>query len=264
MKRHQRTAAFAAMTLIAALALSACGPKNEAPAADEPAKAQTIAAEVAAAGGPEGDGITVSGSGTVRLTPDRATVSFGVTTEESTAEKAQSENSRAVDRVVQALTALGIEEKSIRTSGYGMYPRYDYSAEKERLVGYTVYTTMIVEDQTIDSLGSLLNACVEAGINRVDSVSFLCSGYDEAYREALGQAVAAARVKAESLAKAAGRTLGAAVTVTEGWQDTSARYANAAKQEFPAAEAAMDMAMPSFQPGETEITANVTVTYAFA
>ena len=64
--------------------------------------------------------ITVSASGSVLLTPDKATVSFGVTTQEETAELAQSKNSEAVQKVIDVLTERGVEEKSIRTTYYSM------------------------------------------------------------------------------------------------------------------------------------------------
>ena len=206
--------------------------------------------------------ITVSASGAVLLTPDKATVSFGVTTQEETAELAQSKNSEAVQKVIDILTERGVEEKSIRTTYYSMYPQYDWSDGDQRITGYNVTTTMTVQDQNIEDLGALLSACVAAGINNVDSVSFLCSGYDEAYRQALAQAVADSRLKAEALAQAAGKTLGEPITITEGWQDTSARYGRNAEVPFAMQDSAAEKAAgPTLQPGETEITANVTVTY---
>jgi len=208
--------------------------------------------------------ITVSASSTVRLAPDKATVTFGVTTQESTAEKAQTKNSEAVQKVIVTLTESGVEEKSIRTVNYSRYPQYDYSVRGDaRMIGYTVYTMMSVQDQDIDGLGKLLAACVNAGINQVDSVQFFCSGYDEAYADALAQAVAVAREKAEALAQAAGKTLGEAVTMTEGWQNTYARYGVPTNGAYFEAEMA-DSAMPAFQPGETEIEANVTVTFSMS
>ncbi len=252
MKRTALSVGGAALALALLLGLAGCGNSSSSPAL---AAGNTAAAEAAAQ-------ITVSASGSVRLTPDKATVSFGVTSQEKTAEAAQSRNSEAVDRVIEVLTGRGIAEASIRTTYYSMYPDYDWSGDGEqRIVGYTVTTTLSVQDQDIDAVGGLLSACVEAGVNRIDSVSFLCSGYDEAYRQALGEAVAAAREKAEALAAAAGKKLGEPVVITEGWQDSSARYSNSARGSFElAAEDAVSA--PSFQPGETEITANVTVTYA--
>ena len=172
-------------------------------------------------------------------------------------------NSNTKSIYFYVLTGRGIEEKSIRTNYYNMYPQYDWSDNgKQRLIGYVVTTSMSVQDQDIEDLGKLISACVAAGINNVENVSFLCSGYDEAYCQALAQAVEASRSKAETLAAAAGKKLGEPVTITEGWQDTSARYGRAANTAaFSVQEAAMDSAGPILQPGETEINANVTVTY---
>ena len=203
--------------------------------------------------------VTVSASGIVRLVPDKASVSFGVTTQEAAADLAQSKNAEAVDQVIAVLTGRGIEEKSIRTTNYSLYPQYEYSDGVSHIVGYIVCTTLLIQDQDIENVGKLLSDCVAAGVNNVDQVSFLCSGYDEAYQKALAEAVENARVKAEVLAKAAGMTLGEAVSVTEGWQDSSARYERSANYQYSAKDT---IAAPSFMPGESEIRANVTVTYS--
>ena len=247
MNRIVKITTCAVLGAVIMLGLTACGAGSSAPAPSvEPVSE-----------------VTVSASGTVRLVPDRAAVSFGVTTQAPTAEEALNKNSEAVDKVMEVLTGRGVEEKSIRTTNYSMYPQYDWSdGGEQRLTGYAVYTAMTVQDQDIEDLGTLLSACVAAGINNVDSVSFLCSGYDEAYRQALSQAVADSRTKAEALAAAAGKTLGDAVSVTEGWQDTSARYGRTVNATAAfAKEEALDAGGASLQPGETEITANVTVTY---
>lgn len=249
MKQIIRITACVSLGFALMLALTGCG---TAPAGTSPVGAAS-ASETA-------ETVTVSASGTVRLVPDKATVSFGVTTQEQSAELAQSKNGEAVKKVIEVLIGRGIEEKSIRTTYYSMYPQYDWSDGEQRIIGYSASTTMTVQDQNIEDLGALLSACVAAGVNNVDNVAFLCSGYDEAYRQALAQAVADSRLKAEALAQAAGRTLVEPVSITEGWQDSSARYGRNA--EVPLAmQEAVDAAGPSFQPGETEITANVTVTY---
>lgn len=245
MKRTIKTVLCAVLALVLVLALAGCGAAQAGAAADAAPQ------------------ITVSASGTVRLVPDKATVYFGVTTQEATAEAAQAGNSEAVNNVIAVLTARGVEEKSIRTTNYSLYPQYDWAEKGEqRIIGYVVTTNMSVQDQEIDDLGSLLAACTAAGINNVDNVTFLCSGYDEAYKQALAQAVEASRAKAEALAAAAGKKLGEPVSVTEGWQDTSARYARSVNStSMFVEEAAYDTGGPSIQPGETEIVANVTVSY---
>ncbi len=221
---------------------------------------------VSFAEGPEGPAalpaeVTVAASGTVRLVPDKASVSFGVTTQEAQADQAQAKNSEAVDKVIAVLTERGIEEKSIRTTNYSMYPQYDYSDGVSRIIGYNVCTTLLIQDQDIKNVGKLLTDCVAAGVNNVDQVTFLCSGYDEAYQQALAAAVENAQAKAAVLAKAAGKTLGGVVSVTEGWQDTSSRYSKAVGASYDVVQNSAARA-PSIMPGESEISANVTVTFA--
>ena len=250
MKKSITAAVCAAIILALVLGLTGCG-----------ASSTTTVAAPAATAAESVPQITVSASATVKLVPDKATVSFGVTTQEKTPEQAQSKNSEAVQKVMDVLTGRGIEEKSIRTDSYSMYPQYDWSENgDQRIIGYVVTTSMTVKDQDIADLGKLLSACVEAGINDVDSVRFLCSGYDEAYREALKEAVALSRDEAEAMAAGAGKKLGDPISITEGYQDTSSRYGKNTDLYTFTPEAVMDDA-PSFSPGETEITANVTVTY---
>ncbi len=252
MKRTIGLALGLAMLLGLTGCSAASGGSSAAPAAPAPAASASASTE----------GVTVSGSGTIRLAPDMASVTFGVMTQEASAEEAQNKNTEAVNHVIEVLTGLGVEEKSIRTTYYSMYPQYDWSdGEEQRITGYNVTTSMTVQDQKLEDVGEILSACVEAGINNVDNVSFFCSSYDEAYKQALEQAVAASRDKAEALAAAAGKKLGEPVVISEGWHDTSARYGQAVNMS-----AAYDMEEakgggPSLQPGETEITANVTVTY---
>lgn len=248
MKRTITTAAGLVLAGALVLSLGSCG--------------AVPSASAGSTGGTPSE-ITVSASSTVYLVPDKATVSFGVTTQELTADLAQSRNSEAVKQVIEVLISRGVEEKSIRTTSYSMYPQYDWSeGGEQRITGYSVHTAISVQDQDVEELGNLLSACVDAGINNVDNVSFLCSGYDEAYREALTQAVAASREKAETLAAAAGKKLDEVLVITEGWQDASARYGRSVNSSAVfAKETSMDAGAPSIQPGETEITANVTVTY---
>ena len=246
-----------ALVLLAALMLNlcACGQAFTVSAAEVEKPAQTEEAASKAE-------ITVSASGTVTLVPDKASASFAVVTEEATSEEAQKKNNEIVNKVMETLKSMGVEEKSIRTTGYDLYPRYDYTpGEKERIIGYTLTTSVTVTDQDLDRVGSVISACIKAGANRVNNVRFLCSGYDEAYLQALTKAMEASKLKADTLAAAAGRTLAEAVTISEGWQDTSARYGRNVSVPMAAEEAAFDSAAVSMQPGETEITANVTVTY---
>jgi uncharacterized protein len=203
--------------------------------------------------------VTVCGSGSVKVVPDMAEFVFGVTSTDKDAAWAQKKNAESIDKVIAKLEELGVDEKSITTSGYSIYPQYDYSSDKQELTGYEVRTTLTVKDQKIEAAGKIISECVEAGINDFDYINFLSSEYEEAYQEALTQAVKAARKKAEVLAAAAGMKLGDVIMMTEGYQDTSASYTRTKGTAAMALDAsAADM---SLMAGESEISATVTVAY---
>ena len=202
--------------------------------------------------------VTVSATGTVNVAPDMARITMGVVTEEKTAEEAQRKSAETVNAVTEKLKELGVEEKSVQTSGFNMYQQYDY--ENNRVKGYRVEVLLTVGDRKVEETGRVIAACTESGANQFHGISMSSSRYDEAYEQALGAAVAEARAKAEAIAQASGSTLGPALSVTEGYQDTSARWrgANVYAEEAMVQKAAADMAV---MPGEVPVGAPVTVTF---
>lgn len=203
--------------------------------------------------------VTVSASGEIKTTPDMAEITFGVRTTAATPERAQQENTETVSEVLSGLNELGVAETSIQTTDYSLYPRYDDYGEK--IVSYQVNTTLTVSDIAISDVGHILTKCTELGCNDIDTIRYFSSTYDEAYAQALSDAVAAAEEKAKALAAASGRRLGEIATMTEGYQDLSLRYTYdtgaakyAATEELISADAAI-------MPGEVTVSAQVTVTY---
>jgi uncharacterized protein YggE len=93
---------------------------------------------------------------------------------------------------------------------------------------------------------------VKAGADTVSGPSLSVANRDEAYRAALKDAFADARAKAETLAAAAGVSLGEVTAIVEGSQP-HVLYATA--------ERTLDAQTP-IEPGSEEITAVVTVTFS--
>jgi len=202
--------------------------------------------------------ITVSASGKVTAVPDMAMITFSITTEGKDVKTAQDKNSQDANKVIEKLKELGVEEKSIKTSNYSIYPQYDYDAQAgNRISGYTVDTTLTVSDIKIEDAGNVISQCVDAGINSMNNISYFCSSYDEAYNEALKEAVANADTKAQALAEASGKKIVEIKNISEGYQNTSLqdRSGSVMKNSLEAASDAVIM------PGESDIEANVTVTY---
>ena len=212
-------------------------------------------------------GITVSASNDAKVVPDKARISVSVVTEKDTAEACQDANAKDVNAVIKSLTKLGVEETSIQTANTYLSPRYGQPEDNPKsddyvIVGYEMTTTLRVEDLEIDNVGTIVQACVAAGANQADGIEYYASNYDEVYQQALETALATARGKAEGIANVSGVKLGSVVKVTEGYQDTSARYVNSFDAYADSENALETGAAAKVMPGQTTITAEVTVTYA--
>jgi uncharacterized protein len=161
--------------------------------------------------------VSVTGTGHVTLTPDRFTFNVGVQTQAPTVEDAVNQNNSKVAAVIAALKKAGATEGDVRTTGFSIYPQQDFSqGQMPRLLGYQVSNNVTVSRKQIGDAGLLLQAAVGAGVNQASGIQFEISDPARGRDEGLKAAFDDARRKAEVLAKAAGRTLGRALSITEG------------------------------------------------
>lgn len=243
---------FIALTLLAALVFSLAG--CAAPGSGD----TTIHLQQEAAP----DSITVSGRVAMEVVPDVAQVSIGVSSRAATPSAARENNAIAIGNTLEALAQLGIEEKDIQTSYINMHSVYSYANGTSTLAGYQMETTLTITVREMDRAGEVVDAAVSAGSNELNGVAYLVSNRDEVYGMALTDAVKAARQKAEALAAASGRTLGAVMTVDEVSSAAAVVYDYEMAKAY-AAEAAMnDTARTSIQPGSTAVEAQVRVVFA--
>jgi hypothetical protein len=193
--------------------------------------------------------ITVTGNGKVTVVPDQASFGFSADTRADTAKTALARNADLAATVVAALKAAGVASADIQTQQVMLSPQTN--DDGTQVVGYTASTTVSV-DTTIAKAGAIVDAAVGAGATGVSGPSLSRSDQDAQYRDALKQAVADAKQKAEALASAGGLTLGGVRAMVEGSGVTPIPFA--------AAKAA-DAASVPIEPGTQEIDATVTVTY---
>jgi uncharacterized protein YggE len=179
---------FLTLAVIAAAALSACA---------------STTAPAAASGEKELRTISVNGTGTVSLTPDMAIVQIGVQTEAADSQEAVAANNAAANLIMAAMSELGIEEGDLKTTNFSVYPRTRYDDNGEIIdVTYTVNNTVQVTVRQLDLLGDVLNEAVLAGANNIGGIQFDLSDREAAYTQAMEQAMANARARAEVLAGA--------------------------------------------------------------
>ena len=162
--------------------------------------------------------ITVSGSGSVSATPNRAAFTFGVATRSKTAAQALAANSAEMGKVIDALKRAGVAPAEIQTSSVSVSPLQ--SANGESIVGYTASNSVSATIGNLGRAGEIIDAAVAAGANQVDGPNLTVSDQGALYRSALKAAVADARVKAQTLADASGLHVGAVRSVSEQGEST--------------------------------------------
>jgi uncharacterized protein YggE len=195
-------------------------------------------------------GITVVGTGSTNVTPDRASFSFGTVSQAATANAALAASSQSVARVIAALKKAGVAQADIQTSDVSLSPRMNDNGND--IVGYTASNTVTATIRKIGDAGDIVDAAVGAGANQVYGPNLLASDQDAAYRNALKAAVAQARTKAETLATASNSTLGKITAIVEG---------GGGAVPMPVAAGAKDSSVP-IEPGTQKIEATVSVTFA--
>jgi uncharacterized protein YggE len=162
--------------------------------------------------------ITMSGHGEVKAVPDQAQISAGVTTNAPTAAAALAANSSRMQSVFATLRKMGVPEKNIQTTNFYISPQYTNGENNapRRLTGYQVSNDVTVRLEDVAKLGSALDALVAAGANQMNGISFSIQNPAPALEKARADAVADARTRAETYAKAAGVNLGTILSISEG------------------------------------------------
>jgi len=203
--------------------------------------------------------VRVIGTSEVRVIPDRALIEVGVEKQDPSASVAKHAEDAAARKILAALRANGIDEKDIQTTYLWLQQRSSY-VKKQRVYYFVAAQTMSVTVRDISKLDTLLEALVQAGGNRIDSIEYEISDLRKYRDQARDLAVKAAREKAEALAKALGQDIGRAQQVEE-VPDFSNRYANATANTFYESAGQARAAGPTLAAGQKTISASVTVQF---
>jgi uncharacterized protein len=195
-----------------------------------------------------------------QTTPDRFTFTVGVQTVAKTVDEAVNQNNERVASVVAALKRAGATDRDLRTSNFAIYPQQDYTQGRlPQILGYQVSNNVTVTRSQVGEAGRLLQVAVNAGVNQSSGLQFEVSDPAKGRAEGMNAAFADAKAKATLLATAAGRTLGRAITITEGAQSTPPQpYPRAMAMRAEAAQAVSDVPVES---GSQEMSYTVTVVF---
>lgn len=157
--------------------------------------------------------VSVAGLGRVAYMPDVAKVNFGVQVDKArSAEEALSTLNSNIDKVMKALTDLGIEQKNITTQNYSLYPQYDYVEGVSRPAGYNASQQVTVKIEKFSEKDNLVGRAIaevtKAGVNQINGISFEAADIEALKNEAKQKAIADAKEKAKEMSKNTGVRLG--------------------------------------------------------
>lgn len=240
---YSRTVMAAAMALGlgALLTLSGCG-------------ASTV---VASPDGTMLNTVTTSGTGKTVAPPDMAEMTFGAGASAPEADVALATVSETAEAIADAVREAGVAGEDIQTANVSVYPEYEYrEGTAPRVTGYRAAISVQVKIRDLADVGEVIAAASNAGANEINGPNFTLDDDVDANSEAITLAVADARTRAEAMASAAGKSLGAVKVMTE--TDVSAPPIWGDKSSY-ALRAEFDSVPVEI--GQLDITARVTVVF---
>lgn len=205
--------------------------------------------------------ITVNGSGSSSIAPDRASVQMSIVARSTSVADAQEIAAKVTASVLTMTSQLGIERDKVDTTGSSVQPDYRWNREREEqeLRGYIVQRQMHVDMRDLEKLGALIEGAINAGVNQVHPPQLDSSKRRDAYRAALDAAAKDARANAEQLATSLGAKVGDALRVSTVSQSAP---------PMPMLRGAMAMAMDTessapetYNAGNLNFDATVTVVF---
>ncbi|MEM4589966.1 MAG: SIMPL domain-containing protein [Candidatus Micrarchaeia archaeon] len=203
--------------------------------------------------------VSVTGNAQMKVLPDRVVVYAQILTKsKDSAEEAKNLNAQISDAVLTSLIKAGVNRSDIETSGFSVYPEYDWIQDQGQVLkGYAASNSMKITIADFENAGKIVDAVVNNG-GLISYINYELSAekMNEYKAQVLSEASKDAKTKAESIASGLGKTLGDVVSV-------SASDYNYYPYPIYRAEASVDLKeistnLPS---AKLDVTATVSVTY---
>jgi hypothetical protein len=244
--RPRRTIVFAAVSAVLFLALTA-------------ARCGNTTTRIENTGSTQPTGISVSGEGKATGKPDIAGITLGVSVLADSVQTARDRAAASLDAIIAAVKKNGVGADDIQTQQFYISPEYDYSNGKQTLKGFRVTNIVFVKLRDINKTSQVVDEAVSAGgdATQVQGISFTIDKPADLQRQAREAAIADAKAKAETLAKAAGISVGDPISVSEVVTGSPVPLSKGAE----ARDAGGGAATP-IETGTLDVTVSVTVTWA--
>ena len=156
--------------------------------------------------------ISVTGTASTYVKPDRATVTIGVESDGKSLTDAKEENDERISDLLDAVRSVGIPEEDIQTSNLSVNPIYDHKSDDRRLIKYVMRNQVTITIKDLDMVEEVINKGLGAG-NLFRGLHFYVED-PESVRDSLRvEATMDAKAKADKVAGALGVTVGKPVSI---------------------------------------------------
>ncbi|MGC8651225.1 MAG: SIMPL domain-containing protein [Minisyncoccia bacterium] len=212
--------------------------------------------------------ISFSAEGKVLAKPDVALITVSVITQDTDADKVQSDNNTKMKTVVDFLKNNGVKEEDIQTSAYSLNPQYDYNwchkSVKDytpcspKIIGYNLTQTLSIKIRDFTKINTIVGGLTNAGANEISNITFTIDDSENYKNQARIQALNKIKERAQLLSKETGVRIGRILSVAE--SSYTPRYYEADLKA--AAGNAPTASVPApIEIGTQDITVTLTVSY---
>lgn len=156
--------------------------------------------------------ITVNGEGIVKVTPDIVNINVRAEFKGESADEVKTKVDRVLRQAIQFLVREKIDEKEYKTDYLNLTQQTDYNTKETH---YVARQSLSVRLKDIEQYSKIVKGLMDAGMNRIDGISFEDSKLEAHRSEARKKAARQAVVKARDYAEALGVKLGEAQVIRE-------------------------------------------------
>jgi hypothetical protein len=212
-------------------------------------------------------GIWVTGEAVINAAPDLAVLNVGVETTAATVAEANGKAAEAMDSIIAALKARGLDDSDIKTTSFNIWPQYEYrevlengrSVGKQELVGFRVSNSASINVRDLDAIGEIIDEVAVAGgdATRVNGINFTVEDpkpFMNGLREA---AVKDALAKAQQFAELTNVSVGRLVFISETGGSAPVVYQNFDMARGAVAESAFAAPSTPVSSGELQFRLGV-------
>lgn len=163
--------------------------------------------------------ISTNAEKTKEVYPNIAEITFTKESTAKTIELASNENKIVISKINKILETFKVNNPNsieIKTGSYTVRPNYSYKNNKNQITGYTIINSITVKTKQTEIIGKMIDSALNAGADRVGSLSFSYENDGTICRDLISEATKEAQKTAITTAKSANQEIKGIKSISTG------------------------------------------------